>query len=152
MNKSDALLINIQELKDKNTDIDVICITEHFMLAGYEQYLNIHNYTLASSFSRTGNKRGGSCILVKKEYKFRELPQINKRSINNVFECCAVELLDYKIVIICLYRIPKQSNLNLFFDRLDNVLKFISKISHNNIVIAGDFNIIMALLRCLKMQ
>lgn len=141
LNKSDMLAINLDYLKDKNIEIDVICITEHFMLAGYEKFLKIENYTLASSFCRTQNKRGGACIIVNKIHKFKELTKINKLSINNVIECCAIELIEFKIIVICVYRVPKQNNLNVFFERFYEILLHTSKIKCHNTIIAGDFNI-----------
>lgn len=143
LSKSDALQISLDELLEKHVNVDVLCITEHFMMSGHEALLNIHNYNLADCFCRSNSKRGGTCILVKNEHQWRELPEVKNISLANVFECCAIELTDYKIVIVCLYRIPNYSNLQIFFEKLEKVLMYINKIKCKQVLIAGDFNIDM---------
>lgn len=110
-------------------------------MTGQELFLKIPNYDLAACYSRNESKRGGSCVLVHKQYKYKDLPEITKMSLMNIFECCAMELIDLKIIVICVYRVPKQNNLNLFFKRLEKVLDYTSKLKSHKIVIAGDFNI-----------
>lgn len=141
INKSDALCINLEELADSNKIVDVICITEHFMLAGFESNLYLPNYNLASFYSRANSKRGGTCILLKKEHKFREIPEIRKFCLDCILEGCAVELTDYKIIIVCIYRVPKPNNLYTFFHKLENLLTYIAKLNCKNVIITGDFNI-----------
>lgn len=119
LNKLDLLLVNLEELKDADKSVDVICVTEHFMMEGYECNLVLPNYTLASSHCRSCIKRGGTCILLKQEHKFRELPEIKKFCLDYIFECCAVELLEFRTAVICIYRVPKQNNLYTFFERLE---------------------------------
>lgn len=141
LNKSDALCINLEELRDKDGSVDVVCVSEHFMMAGQEFSLCLPNYTLASSYSRSNSKRGGTCIIVKKGHRFKEICEISKFCLSCIFECCAVELLEYNIVIICLYRVPKQNNMYTFFNRLEKLLTYIDKFKWKNVIIAGDFNI-----------
>lgn len=141
INKSDQLAVCLDELLSKDITVDVLCITEHFMMAGYEKYLNIPNYFLAATFSRTDRKRGGACILLRNGHQWREIHEIGRFSVSGLIECCAIELINYKTVVVCIYRVPKISNLNLFYIKLENVLKFISKKKYTQIVIAGDFNI-----------
>lgn len=52
INKSELLSVCLDELMEKNIEVDILCITEHFMMAGYEKYLVIPNYSLAASYSR----------------------------------------------------------------------------------------------------
>lgn len=141
LNKAEALTICLEELTDKNIQVEVLCITEHFMMAGYESHLLIPNYTLAAYYSRTNNKRGGACILVKNGNRWREIPEIKKLSISGLCEFCAIELLSNKVVIVCIYRVPKQENLNTFFSKLEIILQLLNKKSYKHVVIAGDFNI-----------
>lgn len=115
LNKSDALMVNLEELSERKINVDVICISEHFMKKGQEGFLNINNYSLAACFCRYDSKRGGTCILVSNNCEFQEITEIRSISLTNVFECCAVNLIEYKIVVICIYRVPKQNNINIFF-------------------------------------
>lgn len=45
ISKSDALTVCIENLISKKINIDVICITEHFMMSGYEDFLSMANKT-----------------------------------------------------------------------------------------------------------
>jgi hypothetical protein len=135
------LCINLEELKEANKLVDVVCITEHFIMEGCECNVVLENYTLASSYCRRGTKRGGACILLKQEHRFRELSEVKKYCLDYVFECCAVELPVFKTAILCIYRVPKQDNLCMFFERLEKLLFYVAKLSFNNVIIAGDFNI-----------
>lgn len=120
-------------------EIDVICITEHFVAAGSEELLTIPNYKLATSFSRNQN-RGGTCIFIKSRHRYKEIKNVLKLSISGLLECCAVELTDHNIIIICAYRIPQYTNLNTFFEQLEKVL-LKTCLSKKKVILCGDFNI-----------
>lgn len=100
INKADSLQINLNVLSESNMDVDVLCITEHNMMMGNEQNLNLDNYTLASCFSRSNKSKGGACILVMKNHEWKEITEIKKISLSGIIECCAVELVTYKIMFI----------------------------------------------------
>lgn len=133
-------------------DVDVLCITEHFMELGQEKYLDLDNYALASCYSRTCARRGGACILVKNNIEWKEIEEIRKMSISNVFECCAVEIAAYNILIVCIYRIPKQNNLNTFLSKINSILMCYNKLKFSNIVMAGDFNVDMLKTNTITME
>lgn len=141
INKSDDLLICLDELSKKYINIDILCITEHFIMEGYQNLLYLPNYNLAAMFCRNEKKRGGSCILIKNGIQWKELPKVAKLSIPGMFECCGVELTSYKIIIVCVYRIPNTNNLNHCFDRLETLLQELLHTHCKNIIICGDFNI-----------
>lgn len=48
--------------------------------------------------------------------------------------------LSHNVIIICVYRIPKH-NYNIFYDKLDNVLRKVCSYSNKNVILTGDFNI-----------
>lgn len=60
-----------------------------------------------------------------------------------LFECCGIEILEYKLIIICIYRIPDSvhSNPFTFLDKFDNLLSKLKTKLNKKIVILGDFNI-----------
>lgn len=140
INKSDMLLVNLDELKSAKINIDVLCITEHFIESNHEELLRIPNYQLAACYSRD-SKRGGTCILLRTGHQFKELPDIAKHSISGIFECCAIELIAQKTVVVCIYRTPKYSHLSIFYEKLDIILKKICNKTARNVVICGDFNV-----------
>lgn len=87
-------------------------------------------------------QRGGTCILLKKNLVYKELPFISTYATQNTFEVCGVELPHQKLIIICIYRTPHSDPTN-FLIKLNSLLdhifkKYNSKIS---VVLAGDFNI-----------
>lgn len=141
LNKSDLLTVHIQELLQKNIDVDVICITEHFVIAGHENLINIPNFKIAACYARKTQKRGGSCILIRNSYEYKELKNISSFSVTGVIECCALELIKQKLIIICIYRPPSMSNISLFYDILDSLLKTLCTNSNKKVVLCGDFNI-----------
>lgn len=104
-------------------------------------YLTLPNYSLAAFFSRNNSKRGGTCILVKKGLQWRELHDVKKYSISGLCEFCAIELVNYKTAIVCVYRVPKVDNLNIFFSKLEDILQFLMTISLEHVILAGDYNI-----------
>lgn len=138
--KSDLLVVNLEELSINNTNVDVLCITEHNMMASDVSQLSIPNYTLATHFCRD-DRNGGSCILVKNSLKSKPILEILKLNSPNRFECCALELIDHKIIIICIYRIPKYTKevFNLFFEKLEVILS--KYCLGKKCIICGDFNI-----------
>lgn len=133
------MTVKLVELADKGTIIDIICVTEHFIQTGYEDLMHIPNFYPAAFFSRS-TKRGGACIFVRAGLQVKEILDISKQSVSGIFECCAVEVLAYKIIIICIYRIPKH-NYEVFYEKLENILTKICISPKKKIVLCGDFNI-----------
>lgn len=140
--KRHILEINLNELSGKNKGVDIICLSETFIQKGHEQMANVSGYFLAASYSRQKTqKRGGVCILIKRGFKCRQVNFNNEYSVDNHFECCAIELISQNMLIICLYRTPT-SDLNVFFTKLETLLYRITfKYSKKKIVLAGDLNI-----------
>lgn len=142
INKKDLLIQSLDELDDSDKRVDVICITEHNMLYQDCNILNIPNFTMANCFSR-GSRSGGACILVRNNIKFKTIDISTKYSIPNIIECCAIKLVDHNIIVICLYRVPKNNdqskNFDIFFNTLQQILTLYSY--NNKILLCGDFNI-----------
>lgn len=122
--------------------IDVLCVTEHNMTPDVEEYLKLPNYTLATSFSRE-KKRGGSCIMVRTGLNYKVLENVKSFSKKCVVECCAVEICEHNIIIVCLYRIPHLDKIhfNMFHEILERILKTVCDSKNKKVVICGDFNI-----------
>lgn len=112
-------------------------------MEGYQNQLYVPNYCLAAYFCRERKKRGGACILARNDIQWKELPKFSNLSCSGVFECCAIELTHYRIIVICIYRVPNVNNLNYCLEKLEVILREISLARYKNVVIAGDFNIDM---------
>lgn len=142
MAKIDLLETTLSELQTKDIDIDVLCFSETFIQRGHETNAKFKNYKMVSSFSRINQKRGGVCILVKKNIKTIRLDFLDSLVVQKHFECCGIELLNHDTYIICLYRTP-DSDVNMFINKLEEILNYITKRRKDNkkIILVGDFNI-----------
>lgn len=141
INKSDQLIVCLDELRNSGTEVDILCITEHNMIGGDEYSLYIPNFRLAASYMRQ-NRHGGSCILVRNTHKFKSINDIHTISLEGIVEFSAIELTEHQIYVICVYRAPKTNSqpLTIFWEKLHYML---SKHFHNKkqVVLCGDFNI-----------
>lgn len=123
LSKQDLFEVTLNELGKDLNGVDFICFTETFMKRGSERNLNIDNFKLVASFCRE-ERRGGTCILIKKEL---DCKRINiDQALPYSFECCAVEVLQYNLIIVCIYRTPN-SNLDIFFQQLQSLLCTLSR-------------------------
>lgn len=139
--KKYILEIALAELYDIRKDPDILCISETFIEKSCESNINIYGYTLGSVFCRNKQqKRGGVCILVKNGIKYNTINITEKFAVDELFECCGIEIPTQKLIVICLYRTPN-SNLNLFFNILEKFLHRLTWKERKNIVLAGDLNI-----------
>jgi hypothetical protein len=78
-------------------------------------------------------------IFVLNEFKLGELPNITNLGKNKVFEISAIELVDQKIIVVCIYRSP-MSSAETFLELLDATINKISK-KGCFLVLCGDWNI-----------
>lgn len=130
------------ELLLENSSISILCINEHWLKNDQIGVLNsLPNYNLCSYYCRDEDKHGGSCIIMKNNLKFKVREDICKMSETFIFEACCVEILDFGIVVVSIYRTPYSANLNAFFNRFELLLNNLSKTNVNKVYIAGDFNI-----------
>lgn len=101
--------------------------------------LTLANFSLATSYCRD-KRRGGTCIIVRAGLRYKVLENIKKMSVKCLMECCAIELIDYNMIIICMYRVPGTC-LDTFHEGLENVLYTACMLKNRKVVICGDFNI-----------
>jgi hypothetical protein len=140
LSKKETLELCIQEFLDKRIVLDIICLSETFIKSNEEKNVFIKGYTLRASFSRKHQKRGGVCILCRNIIECKKIDFLEDWAIEFSFECCGIEIPQYMCIVICIYRIPK-SNINIFFNLLENMLHKLYKRHQYKIIIAGDFNI-----------
>lgn len=145
LNKLDEFTVHLHSMYTHEilNPIDIICITEHNMTPEDAKLFKLTHYRLGACFSRN-NRNGGSCIIVRNTIKYKVLSEAKTLSICNIFECSGIMLTDHKIIILCVYRPPKnkQDIINCFFDKLTELLNKISYLN-KKIIICGDFNINM---------
>lgn len=94
---------------------------------------------MGASFCRSKQKRGGVCILHNNSITTKKIPLLNDLASESSFEICGLEIIEYKIILICIYRTPK-SNVNVFFDKLQCLLDKLNAFK-KRIILTGDWNI-----------
>jgi hypothetical protein len=101
--------------------------------------ININHFTLASAFFRKNSDHGGSCIFIKKGVTTKELNFLKELGEEKNFELSVIELIRYKVIIICIYRSP-DGKIDTFFNKLELVIqKLMGK--RKTLILCGDWNI-----------
>ena len=121
----------------EKTMFEIICFTEHW-LKDYQMLINYENYTVGSCFNRKSMLHGGSLILIKNGFKFKQRNDIVGLSVEHCVELSCVELDRY--VIVCVYRPPNYQNFSLFESVMEDVLAKLAA-SNKATIVCGDFNI-----------
>lgn len=143
--------VNVQCISNKlseieilvlQNNIDILCISEHWL-----SYVNISNiylpgFKLAANFSRKEHIHGGSLIFVKNSLIVNEVKLLNEISLECQVEMCGISFKGWdnkKVLVICLYR-PPNGVFSVFHKHLSEVLKILS-LKFDYIVLCGDFNV-----------
>lgn len=136
---------NIQGMRSKEleielfmncNDIDILCITEHW-LEKHQFMFGFDNHQVASAFIRKPKTHGGSLILVKNGFKFKERVDIVSLSVERTIEIACVEL--EQLIVMSVYR-PGSSSFDLFEKKMDEAICKLGNTS-KGIIICGDFNV-----------
>lgn len=137
LNKRDIFETVIIELSQTLGDIDVICLSETFLKRGTETNLILNSYLTSTSYSRINQRRGGVCILLKETLIYKV---IKIDSSPHSFEGCAVELVEFGVIVLCVYRTPA-SNALTFLQKLQSILPALIRKKNKQIILCGDWNI-----------
>lgn len=121
----------------ENHDVQVLCLTEHWLRDFEVAVFNSVHYSIQSAFVRKSAIRGGSLIIVSNEIKCKERPDIANLSVERTIELSCVELEQY--IIICVYR-PPSSDFNLFESVMEDSLAKV-KCNNKQVIVCGDFNV-----------
>lgn len=140
LNKLDTIEVCIDEFAKNGSELDVLCFSETFVKKGSENNIRLKQFKLASSFCRH-KKRGGVCIMIRKSVDFKVIRLCSDVSVEKDFETCAVDIPFFNCIIVCIYRIPLNSNISRFFKCLDMLLHRLTRYSKKRIILAGDLNI-----------
>jgi hypothetical protein len=84
-------------LHSELADVDVLCLSEHWLREEYIKLIRFDKFQLASNFSGSKSDHGGSCIFVKHHVQSKEINYLQEKD----FEMTAVEIMDYKLIIVC---------------------------------------------------
>jgi exonuclease III len=117
----------------------ILCFSEHWLYSDYLLHINIDHYKLVANFCTTSNRYGDTCIFVSTDLKTRELPFVKNLARESVFKISAIEGVNLKIVVICIYRSPNSSK-EIFLELLEETLNKV-QIKGRLLVLCGDWNI-----------
>ena len=88
-------------LQTELAEVDVLCLSEHWLREEYIKLITIDEFKLTSSFSRSKSISGGTFIYVKHYLQTKEVNYMKGISKEKDFEMTAVEVLDYDLVCVC---------------------------------------------------
>lgn len=117
-------------------NVDVMCVTEHWILE-FELLPYYDNYSIVSSYKRKNAIRGGSLIIVKNNLKCRERKDIVDLTVERTIELSCVELERH--IIVSVYR-PPDADFALYESTMEEVLLKIFT-CNKALIVCGDFNI-----------
>lgn len=127
-------------------DIHVIAVTEHWLGVPEESFVSFSGYNMVSCFSRTVSVHGGSCIFYRGGFSCIERGDLKNKCEEVHLECSCVEVIELKLIIICIYR-TKNGDLSKFFELLDDIL-YCSNTTRHRVLICGDLNIDLLKVDC----
>ena len=120
-------------------EVDVLCLSEHWLKEDYIKLINIDDFKLTSKFSRSNSTHGGTCTYVKQYLQTREINYIQGISKEKDFEISAVEIVDYNLTVVCVYRSP-DGDFSIFLKNLESVIQK-TKVRKRRLILCGDWNI-----------
>lgn len=141
-----VFFINIQGLKEKTDDLEVVlfkhnfmvaCLCEHWLRAEEIEFYVPLGYILGNSYCRNNLKRGGVAIFVSKTTVFEKF-DVSSYCIEQHFEVTAVKISSLQTIVISVYRSPLGKT-EIFLQSLENILTFIVCFECK-VVICGDLN------------
>jgi len=119
--------------------MDVLCLSEHWLREEYIKLISIDKYKLASNFSRSKSDHGGSCIYVKHHMQTKDINYLQGIRKEKDFEMTAVEILYYKLIIVCVYR-SSDGDFATFLRSLESVIQKVQA-RNKQLMLCGDWNI-----------
>lgn len=142
--------LNIQSLANK-TDIfsnflnerqvDIACLTEHWLSYDILQKINLNNHKVVNAYCRETSRHGGAAVIIKKGLSGVGLDELRNLTVERVIELAAVRIKKYNLVAVSLYRTPSADPV-VFMAVLNDLLERCYDTYRNDkIVISGDFNI-----------
>ena len=126
-------------LHSELADVNVLCLSEHWLREEYIKLISIDKYKLASNFNRSKSDHGGSCIYIKLHMQTKEVNYLQGISKEKDFEMTTVEILDYKLIIVCVYSSP-DDDFSTFLRSLELVIQKVQA-RNKRLILCGDWNI-----------
>lgn len=144
------LNFNIQSFQSKQDhmeaclvreNIDVVCLTEHWLKDNIANKVKMKNYNISSMFCRSQHIHGGVLLAIRKNLRYKSLEAISALSAEKIIEMTATILPEINMVIMGLYRVPGSCT-NTFLERLESALEIVfNEVRVPGVLVMGDYNI-----------
>ena len=119
-------------------EIDIICITEHWMIADEINCLHVDGYRVASSYSRNNTIGGGTVILVREHLEICDIKIGSDLNIDKCIEYSSILIKNFNVFVLAVYRAPS-GHFDTFLAVVEEILSSVGV--GREIVVAGDFNV-----------
>ena len=136
-NKTQAL----QHLAESH-NLNVICLSEHWLNKGNETVYNLKGYNWCSKYLRQRHIHGGTAILCRNDTPAHPVDSITNMSEELHFEAAAAHLPEQNLLVISVYR-SGLGDFQQFLTLLERALSYAMTTypPDINIVVCGDFNV-----------
>lgn len=118
---------------------EVVCISGHWCVAEDILNLVIPGYKLVTHFSRSGHVHGAAAIYVHQQLRSKAFDKAICLSSEMDVEFCAVQLLDYNVMVVCVYRPSTSHNFDVFFTRFERLMETLT-VRSLHVCVLGDFS------------
>lgn len=123
----------------QDINVDVVCLTEHWLNKEEIDLFSLNDYRVASSSARQLSRGGGTVILVDSVVESQDLDFLSKYNVEKSVELCGILLKEINVFVIVAYRAPT-GNFDTFLAAIESVINEVG--SDKKIVLAGDFNVL----------
>lgn len=130
-------IAELEHFSDIN-NLDIMCVSEHWLLDDQIPLFTPLGFSAASVFCRETLKNGGVGIFTKSFLQFSKIDFHLYNSEQN-FEISGIKLNDLDLAIVSLYRSPL-GDIKIFFESFEKAIKGIL-LNSTKLVVSGDFNI-----------
>lgn len=142
--------VNIQSLTNKineieiftnDKNVDILCISEHWISYNNINLINIPEFKLAAHYARRNHIHGGSVIYARANLNFCKVDVFDNFSLECHIEMCGLlyNNKNVKTAVCCVYR-PPNGDLDIFFGNLTSALDYAAK-KYDFFILCGDLNI-----------
>lgn len=123
--------------------VDILCVCEHWLAQGEISDIRLHGYNMVSAYCRQSGQRGGVAIYLKSDRVGIEVTYLTELSTQNTCEVAAVHIDELNLTCIEVYRVPLETNFEMFIEVLFNVLSVFNCRNKSNasLMLCGDFNV-----------
>ena len=126
-------------LETEKNNTEVLRFTEHWLNCHKIHAINISHFTLANAFCRSNSDHSGSCIFLKKGVMTKELNFLNELGKENSFELSVTELVQYAIIVVCIYG-SHGGKFDTFLNKLELIIQKLMW-KHKTLILCIDWNI-----------